>query len=109
MQNDLQPRAFKALVENTLKIDFYDDKTVTRDILREKLFEGSEMGDEEKDQLIQATSDIVARAAYENWSPNTLLKKLGQARQSSSSLRLPSVAGPCAVPCSAAAPEQSAG
>ena len=80
MQNDLQPRAFKALVENTLKIDFYDDKTVTRDILREKLFEGSEMGDEEKDQLIQATSDIVARAAYENWSPNTLLKKLGQVR-----------------------------
>ena len=78
MENDLPARSFQALIQNMVKIEFYGDKTVTRDILKEKLFEGSSMAAEDRELFIQGVGSILARAGMENWSAAALLKKLAQ-------------------------------
>lgn len=74
--NDLPPRNFKALFAALLKLDFYDDASVSLDIIQTQIFGGSSMEPAAIVALLAALREVLADAAKGHWSVEELDAKL---------------------------------
>ena len=74
--SDLPPRNFKALFAALLKLDFYDDASVSLDIIQTQIFGGSSMEPAAIVALLAALREVLADAAKGHWSVEELDAKL---------------------------------